>query len=128
VVSNCPTLVQHILKERVEPVDDTKRKQSLDVARENRIEPLAMERRILLRRQQRGRRTAVIEPLRRGRAERGEFARQRGDEMQQPFPSGQRVAEFFPDARVDEANAARPRATMSRRRASQALGSLLRVI
>jgi len=54
-----PALLQQVLEQRVEPVDVPKAEQPLNVARKERIEPLAIQSRLLRLGQQRRRKAAV---------------------------------------------------------------------
>jgi hypothetical protein len=87
-------LAEHVLEERVETVDVAEAEQPLNIAGEERVQPLAEKRRGLGFGQQGLRQAAVMEPPRQRHPERRQFLPEHGQQVNRALSSRQRVTEL----------------------------------
>ena len=90
-----PLCREDVLEKGVEAVDVAEAEEALDVASEERVEPLAVERRALRFREQGLREAAVEEALLQRRAEGVELVPEHRYEVDVSLAAGQRVAELL---------------------------------
>ena len=89
-----PALPEEILQEGIEAIDVAESVESLDVTREEGVEPLPVEADPFGTSQQGRRQPAQVEPLRQGRAKSGQLIPEDGRQMDRTLPTRQRILEL----------------------------------